>query len=547
MKTRNRCVHRSHEQQLLFSAIVVYMLVMPLVLLLPVVAPVSAQPANTSTGRPLGSSTLVENRTETMLAPGVTLTTITRGTASKAEHWTLSILMPGSGSSISMLASCDLAQQYAAKLVESGFKPELREERNPEYKDLPAGMLGCSVRVGAYATRDDANADMSRLSGWGYRSMLLFTGEDDVPTSGPWAIRVITIDPRVYRGEIMATHGLSIAGRNTISALAQQSGALMAVNAGFFAMLPSEGAPGEPAGLFIDHGKVLSEATNGRITMAIFNKNTSDGDTFVRFQQLTTTMSLLSDKNLRHPVDGINRKPGVIRNCGGKGDIPTDLPQHDVTCTDADEIVVITPEFGTPAPSGEGVEAVVNNAGIVTELRARTGGAVPSEGMLIQSIGSETAWLTTNVHVGAKLRFEVHVSDAQGKPVKFDSNDFAVNGGPGLVVGGHSEIRPVADGLVHPNDPSFFLRWGVRRNPRTMAGVDSQNRILLVTVDGHQPDHSLGLSLVEGAQLMIGLGAVNAMNLDGGGSTAMVIDGKLVSSPSDPTGERAVGDAIILK
>jgi hypothetical protein len=546
MKTQNRRVHRSHEQQPLFSAIVVCILVMPLVLLR-TVAPVFAQPANTSTGLPLGSSTLVEYRTQAMLAPGVTLTTIMRGTASEAEHWTLSILMPGSGSSISMLASCDLAQQLAAKLVESGFKPQLREERNPEYKDLPAGKLGCSVRVGAYTTRDEAKGDMSRLSGCGYRSMPLFTGEDDVPTSGPWAIRVLTIDPRAYRGEIAATHGSSIAGRNTVSALAQQSHALAAVNAGFFAMLPSEGVPGEPAGLFIDHGKVLSEATHGRITMDIFNKNTSDGDTFVRFQQLTTTMNLIVDKDLAHPVDGINRKPGVIRNCGGKGDIPTDLPQHDVTCTDADELVVITPEFGMPAPSGDGVEAVVNSTGIVTELRARTGRTIPSEGMLIQGIGSEAAWLTSNVRAGTKLRLEIKVRDAQGRPVPFDSNDFAVNGGPGLVVGGNSEIRPVADGLIHPDDPSFFLRWGVRRNPRTMAGVDKQNRILLVTVDGHQPGHSLGLSLIEGAQLMVGLGAVNAMNLDGGGSTAMVIDGKLVSSPSDPTGERAVGDAIILK
>jgi exopolysaccharide biosynthesis protein len=79
-----------------------------------------------------------------------------------------------------------------------------------------------------------------------------------------------------------------------------------------------------------------------------------------------------------------------------------------------------------------------------------------------------------------------------------------------------------------------------------MAGIDRQGRILLVTVDGRRPDYSVGLSLMDGAQLMIGLGAVEAINLDGGGSTAMVINGKLVGSPSDPTGERAVSDAIII-
>jgi hypothetical protein len=536
-----------HRSPFLFPVLPVCILIIPLILGMPAIESAFGQSSNAATALPLGGNSLIESRTQATLAPGVTLTTITRGTASKDEHWTLSILMPVSGGSLSMLASRVQAQQVAAKLADAGFKPEVREERNPEYKDLPSGTLGYSVRVGIYVTRDEAKADMSALSGLGYKTMLLFTGEDDDPTSGPWAIRVLTIDPLTFHGEIEVTHGSSIAGRNAVSVLAKQSGALAAVNAGFFAMLPSEGVPGEPAGLFIDHGKVLSEATSGRITMDIFNRNSADGDTLVRFQKLTTTMNLIVGKDLVHTVDGINRKPGVIRNCGGNGDTPTDLPLHDVTCTDTDELVAITPEFGASAPSGDGIEAVVDKSGTVIELRARTGGAVPSGGMLIQGIGSESAWLTSNAPAGARLRLEIHIRDAQGRPVTFDSNDFAVNGGPGLVVVGHSEILPVADGLVHTDDPSFFLRWGVRRNPRTMAGVDSQNRILLVTVDGHQPGHSLGLSLIEGAQLMIGLGAVSAMNLDGGGSTAMVINGKLVSSPSDPTGERAVGDAIILK
>jgi exopolysaccharide biosynthesis protein len=481
------------------------------------------------------------------LAPGVTLATITRGTASKDDHWTLVVLIPTSATSSSTLASREQAQQVAARLTNAGFAPELREARNPGYKDLPAGTVGYSVRVGMYAARDAARTDMATLSGLGYRAMPQFSGEDGDPTSGPWTIRVLTIDPRVFRGEITATHGASIANRATVSALARQSGALAAVNAGFPVMSPSDGVPGEPTGLFIDHGKVLSETTNGRPSMSMFNRNTANGDTSVRFQVLTTTMNLVIGKNFVHPVEGINRKPGVIRNCGGKGDTPTDLPRHDTTCTDADELVVITPEFGAAAPSGDGIEAVVDKGGTVLELRSRAGGAVPACGMLVQGIGAEATWLTSNVHVGAGLRLEVSVTDAKGKAVKFDSNDSAVNGGPALVVGGQAEIRPVADGLVHLDDPSFLLRWVVGRNPRTMAGVDARNRILLVTVDGHQPGYSLGLSLLEGAQLMIGLGAVTAMNLDGGGSTAMAINGQLVGSPSDPGGERAVGDAIIVK
>lgn len=43
---------------------------------------------------------------------------------------------------------------------------------------------------------------------------------------------------------------------------------------------------------------------------------------------------------------------------------------------------------------------------------------------------------------------------------------------------------------------------------------------------------------------MRGLGAVNALNLDGGGSTAMAVNGTVVNKPSDATGERAVGDTV---
>jgi exopolysaccharide biosynthesis protein len=523
------------------------LLVSPAFPWIPPGATASAQSEQTAKGLPLGSSTLPESRTRTTLAPGVTLTTITRGTVSKEEHWTIGILMPDSGTSLSMLASRDKARQVAGKLENAGFKPELREERNPDYKDLPSGTLGYSVRIGKYAARDAARHDMTALSALGYRTLLLFTGEDGDPASGPWVIRVLTIDPRIFRGEISATHGTSIAGRTTVSALARQSGALAAVNGGFFVMSSADGVTGEPAGLFIDHGKVLSEATNGRIAMGLFNRNTPDEDTFVRFQELTTKMRLVLGTYPVLLVDGINRKPGMIRNCGGMGDTPTDLPRHDFTCIDRDEIVVITPAFGAAAPAGDGIEAVVDKEGIVTGLRNRTGGIVPSDGMLVQGTGSKADWLSKNLQVGTSLRAEVDVTDEQKREVKFNSNDSAVNGGPGLVVDGRPEIRPVADGLVHPEDPSFLLRWGIQRHPRTMAGVDNQDRILLVTVDGHQPGYSLGLSLVEEAQLMIGLGAVTAMNLDGGGSTAMVINGKLVSSPSDPSGERAVGDAVIVK
>ena len=75
-------------------------------------------------------------------------------------------------------------------------------------------------------------------------------------------------------------------------------------------------------------------------------------------------------------LDGVDRVRGEIRNCGGRGgDLPTELPLHDVTCTDASELVLVTPRFGATTATGpDGVEAIVRR-GVVTELR--TGGSAP--------------------------------------------------------------------------------------------------------------------------------------------------------------------------
>jgi len=80
-----------------------------------------------------------------------------------------------------------------------------------------------------------------------------------------------------------------------------------------------------------------------------------------------------------------------------------------------------------------------------------------------------------------------------------------------------------------------------------MAGVTGQGHLLLVTVDGRQPGYSVGLSFAEESAVMASLGARDALNLDGGGSTTMVgSGGTVVGRPSDTTGERPVGDAVLL-
>jgi Phosphodiester glycosidase len=82
------------------------------------------------------------------------------------------------------------------------------------------------------------------------------------------------------------------------------------------------------------------------------------------------------------------------------------------------------------------------------------------------------------------------------------------------------------------------------RNPRTAVGVTASGEILLVVVDGRSR-RSRGATLAEMRNIMRDLGAVTALNLDGGGSSEMVVEGEVVNDPSDGH-ERHITNAILV-
>jgi len=85
-----------------------------------------------------------------------------------------------------------------------------------------------------------------------------------------------------------------------------------------------------------------------------------------------------------------------------------------------------------------------------------------------------------------------------------------------------------------------------QRAPRTAVGVTSTGRIILLVADGRS-SASVGLTLYQLGKQMQALGAVDAANLDGGGSATMWIKGLgVVNNPTDSTGERPVSNAIVI-
>jgi len=511
--------------------------------------PASSAPLSGPVARslPLGAADLIETRSTRTLQPGVTLTRIVRGADAPALTWTVEVSIPGGAGSPdpdappTALNNRTSAEELTADLTQNGFDARTEKVTTPAVADYAGGTLGWRVRVGEFTEQSAATAERTRLSAAGYTASAVYTGWDGRPgDKGPWRIDVLTIDPRRFNGELTASYGPDIENREKTSELAAQAGATAAINAGFFVLDPNAGAPGDPAGIGVYNGRLLSEPVNGRPSLIVhdFGRHTE----ISRF----TWKGRVTGRDTSLPLNGVNRVPGLIRNCGGsKGDLPTELPLHDVTCTNRNELVSFTPEFGPSTPQGEGVEAVLDRTGRVQELRSPRGGTLPKGGSSVQATGDLVAKLTALARKGQPLHLESTLRDEHGRTVSPSPDTDIVNGGPELVRDGRPHITAAADGMVQPGNPSFYYGWMHKRNPRTLAGVDAQGRTVLVTADGRSTD-SLGLSIPESAAVAQALGLRDAMNLDGGGSTTMVSDGDVINHPSDATGERPVGDALLI-
>jgi hypothetical protein len=119
---------------------------------------------------------------------------------------------------------------------------------------------------------------------------------------------------------------------------------------------------------------------------------------------------------------------------------------------------------------------------------------------------------------------------------------------PALILGGWPRIlRGGVDVTSEaPEREGTISRNAETRHPRTAVGFSrDSSTLILLTVDGHAESEG-GVTLHDLAARMRRLGAWDAMNFDGGGSTTMVVNGKVVNHPSDRTGERAVGSALLV-
>lgn len=334
--------------------------------------------------------------------------------------------------------------------------------------------------------------------------------KSDKEVTGPWFINLLRLDLKQAR--LRMVHAMDEAvGLETVSSLAARYGALAAINSGYFRTTGTY--RGDSVGIEVRKGKLLSESNNVRAAAGLIEK--SEGQELI-FGHIKSEGRIITGSRATREINGLNR------------------PRGD------NEMIVFTPEFHrTTLTDPNGLELIVRRERIVARRDLKGSGAIPADGFVISVAGRARRWALENLRVGMRVRLSLNWSPteiAQTDSWKQAAN--IIGGGPQLIKNGRVEITNVAEKIL----PAFVTDF----HPRTAIARLKSGQILLVAVDGRQPGVSAGMSLTMLADLLLEFDAIESINLDGGGSTAMVIRNKLVNRPSDATGERPVSDAILI-
>jgi len=344
---------------------------------------------------------------------------------------------------------------------------------------------------------------------------------------GPVRINVLEVDPARVHGVLSNNR---VAGRERVSRMSRRVGAVAGVNGSYFR--PS----GDPVGVMAIDGTLLSEPLEGRSALVVGASGAAVGP--IRFRGAVTI------NGVDRLIDGVERPRGLIPACGGRGgDVPTSRPNAVLICTDSSELVLLSPRYGARPPREGGVEAVLRN-GTVARVRAPGIGGVPSDGLLLTGTGDAARFLRNAALPRSRADIKLTLT-AAGRPLDLAQQTLVVGAGPRLLRGGRVAVTAKAEGFAPPQAPAFYGTFVASRHPRTLAGVRADGKLLLVTVDGRRPGWSTGMTLFEAARLMRSLGARDALNLDGGGSSTMTVRGEVVNRPSDRGGERRVSNAVV--
>ena len=267
----------------------------------------------------------------------------------------------------------------------------------------------------------------------------------------------------------------NLATRTKISTIAERSNAIAAINGGYF-----KPQTGVPLGTLMINKTIYTGPIYDRVALGI------------------------SDNG--YAMDRVQLKANLKTNIGGLKIDNINQPRMLSTHT-----IVYTPSWGKYAPSTPkyGSQLAVANGKLV-EISEHSL-AIPEDGYVI--VGPTKKLEEFAKAKNFKLDIKMNPEWSEAKHI--------ISGGPYLIKNGDVYVDMTAQKLGAIGG----------RNPRTAIGYTKDNHLIMLTADGRE-GASVGLTLMELANLMKEFGCVNAMNLDGGGSTVMYVQGQVVNKPA---------------
>jgi len=323
-------------------------------------------------------------------------------------------------------------------------------------------------------------------------------------------LRIFVLTADISRRLTMdvALAGPSLPARATTSDIAKRNGAIAAVNGDFGSVA------GAPINTFQQDGQFVRVSSSPGILFSVSKDEQTV--TVGRPEPLATA----TDSNGRTwTLDRWNDGPLGVGEIGAYTPFGGTLwPPPGATCSAR---LLPTAPFA-PTANGLGFQQ-----SFTVEQRGCFQSALPATGAVVLSAlpASDEALQILSLQAGSTVTLEwtlglTNVWDVMG-------------GSPILVANGRR--------VVGTCTTSFCSS----RNPRTGVGVTADGRILMVVVDGRQARWSVGVSLPKLAAIFRKLGAVSALNLDGGGSSTMVVRGEVVNRPSSGN-QRSVSTALMV-
>ena len=333
---------------------------------------------------------------------------------------------------------------------------------------------------------------------------------------GPWRIHVVEVNlPRAWAAGIRVRTAKQEEAQKT-SSLAV--GALAAINGDF--LFPGESS--QPAGLYIESGNLI-RVPQRRSAFAI----TEAGQPLIAVYKME--WGLLTAEGEHLLVAGFNREPAL-----GELSVFNDRAQEQGDSLQAATGFLL---------QGLGNTSIANDtiSFRVQQIRWEAWPLSLQRDQWLLAAGAEYE-ATELIALGDTVQLYCRLAPAHAKLME------AISGGPRILRNGAVSIEVENERLSRS--------FADKRHPRTAIGYSQNAQVLfLIVVDGRQPGYSVGMSLQEMAEFMrtrlaefsrAKVNAYQGLNLDGGGSTTMVVSEQVVNKPSDPTGERPVANALLV-